>query len=423
MNRKKFPLGCTMAFVLAVVIPMLASSAWARSKEKVLYEFPGGKHGFSPVGGVVFDKAGNLYGTTEYAGAYGWGTVFELKRSGTGWKQSVIYSFRGHDDGFGPSGSLVLDQAGNIYGFTPTGGTGVSCQEGYYDECGTVYRLNRSGDQWIHTVLYSFSGAADGGVPSGLVMDSAGSLYGTTLQGGQSQCACGTVFTLTPTSNGWTETVLYSFAGDPDGAGPFAGVIFDGSGNLYGTTYGGGTNSTGAIFQLSPNSGGGWTETVLYSFGPYGHYDGYGPHSSLIFDAGGNLYGTTYGGGVPSPICSSCGTVFQLTPSSQGQWAESILFSFGGFDGAYPVSGLTLDQAGALYGTTHAGGLPPCGQPSCGVVFKLAPDAGRWTETVLHSFTAGNDGNAPWAGVVFDDRNNLYGTTSATYGTVFEVTR
>jgi uncharacterized repeat protein (TIGR03803 family) len=423
MYRKQFSLGCTMALAIAVVLPMLAITAWARSKEKVLYEFPGGKHGYSPVGGVVFDKAGNLYGTTEYAGAYGWGTVFELKRSGTGWKQIVLYSFEGHDDGWSPFGNLVLDQTGNLYGFTPWGGTGVSCYEGQNYGCGTVYKLSRSHGRWIHTVLYSFSGAADGAYPWGVILDREGNVYGVTSQGGTNQCVCGTVFKLTPTRKGWSETVLYSFAGGTDGANPLAGVIFDGSGNLYGTTYAGGANSGGTVFQLSPNSGG-WTETVLYSFGTNGRYDGYTPESSLVFDARGNLYGTTTAGGASSPGCPyGCGTVFQLTSSSQGQWVESILFSFDRFSGEYPESEVALDQAGALYGTTYAGGLRTCGeQDDCGVVFKLTPDAGRWTEIVLHFFTGGNDGYQPRAGVALDGRDNVYGTTSARYGTVFKVT-
>jgi uncharacterized repeat protein (TIGR03803 family) len=254
--------------------------------------------------------------------------------------------------------------------------------------------------------LYSFSGSSDGGIPfAGLVSDSAGTLYGTTEEGGNKNCTiypgngCGTVYELTPptTTNGtWTETVLYRFSGS-DGAVPAAGLIADGTGTLYGTTeFGGNSNvvcvngySCGTVFKLTPpgTSGGTWTETVLYSFSGS---DGEFPLAGLIFGKDGALYGTTYSGGNTSCNASisetrGCGTVFKLTPptTAEGTWTETVLHSFNGSDGAYPYAGLTMDASGALYGTTAGGGDPYC-IGGCGTVFKLTPrtnKGGTWTET------------------------------------------
>src|SRR5664279_2753958 len=272
-------------------------------------------------------------------------------------------------------------------------------------------------------VLHNFNNnGTDGTFPqAGLIVDGAGNLYGTTVDGGT--YGWGTVFELTPTAGGgWTETVLYSFGNNgTDGMWPYAGLIFDAAGNLYGTTNSGGTYGYWTVFELTPTAGGGWTEKVLYSFNANGT-DGYGPVAGLIFDAAGNLYGTTLGGGT-----YYSGTVFELTPAAGGGWTEKVLHNFNenGTDGALPRAPLIFDAAGNLYGTTEYGGTYY--DSDLGTVFELTPAAGGgWTEKVLHNFGIGRDGTDPLAGLIFDAAGNLYGTTeyAGNYGagTVFELT-
>lgn len=273
------------------------------------------------------------------------------------------------------------------------------------------------------SVLYSFNTYNGTGVgPVGLISDTGGNLYGTTALGGSGTCSlrngdgCGTVFELSPaTGGGWTETILYNFSNNgTDGYAP-GGLIFDASGNLYGTTFLGGTGvcknntSCGTVFELSPTAGGGWTETILHNFGGT---DGFGPNAGLIVDASGNLYGTTlYGGTGTCPMVGyACGTVFELLPKAGGSWTEKVLHSFNdnGKDGFSPVSGVIFDTVGNLYGTTNRGGID-----GHGTVFKLAPKTGGgWMEQVLHSFAGGKDGYGPLAGLTLDASGNLYGTTA-----------
>jgi uncharacterized repeat protein (TIGR03803 family) len=277
---------------------------------------------------------------------------------------AILHTFNGNPDG-SPE-SLILDAAGNIYGTAIHGN-------------GSVFKLtpNANGG-YDYSALYEFQGGADGASPVAVLMDSNGNLFGTTSEGGANSCiggfGCGTVFELMPTPSGpWIHTVIYNFGSfSGDGATPVAGVTFDGAGNLYGTTSGGGTNDEGTAFELSPSAGG-WMETVLHSFSNSGG-DGCLPQSPVTLDNQGNLYGMTY-------ACGSfgAGVVYQLTPSSGGVWSENILHSFqGGSDGQGTYSGLTLDSAGNLYGTTVAGGVGPECHLSlgCGVVFELSPVAG-----------------------------------------------
>jgi uncharacterized repeat protein (TIGR03803 family) len=264
--------------------------------------------------------------------------------------------------------------------------------------------------------VYNFTGTSDGGNPlSNLVMDAAGNLYGTTFVAGAH--GAGEVFELSLNAGHWTQTALYSFTGGADGANPYyAGVIFDASGNLYGTTVGGGAFNLGTVFELTPSASG-WNETVLYSFA--GGSDGASPYAGLTFDAAGNLYGTTYGGG-----SSNFGTAFELKPAGAGKWIESVIQTFSGKNGEGPAGGLVLDSAGNVYGVTQGGG-----KSGAGIVFKLIPSSsGAWTEKILHSFTGGNDGAYPYAEkLVFDHLGSLYGTTSSggtlQQGTVFRLLR
>jgi uncharacterized repeat protein (TIGR03803 family) len=413
-----------LAVVLVVVIlPVLMSAAWAQSKYKSLHKFDRATDGSDVTGGLVFDQSGNLYGTAAYDGAYSQGTVFELiPQSNGGWAIKVLHSFTGGSDGGAPLSTLVFDQAGNLYGTTRQGGDSNS---------GVVFKLARNEDgSWTESVLYSFEGGTDGAVPfAGLIFDDSGNLYGTTTEGGGSQSqtcdgGCGTVFTLTPNSDGsWTETVLYSFSGGSDGATPYAPLLFDSSGNLYGTTHQGGTvNSNcsagcGVVFELTPIADGSWKETVLHRFCSGGGFcsDGLGPLDSVVLDQAGNIYGTAESGGA-----SYNGVVFRLTPNTDGGWKEKVLLSFNGMDGCSPYAGLITDQTGSLYGTTF-----DCGPARAGVVFKLMPNSnGEWHETILHAFHD-HPGERPTAGVIFDAEGNLYGTTSGdgnrTFGSVFEI--
>jgi beta-xylosidase len=295
--------------------------------------------------------------------------------------------------------------------------------------------------KWKEKVLYAFPADVSGGqlVSSGVVIDAAGNMYGTTIWGGNLGCnppdGCGVVFELSPNANGtWTETVLYAFGGIADGITPYGGVILDASGSLYGTTELGGGNGCnvagcGMVYELTPNSKGPWTETVLHSFSGE---DGAKPEAGLIFDAAGNLYGTTAEGGTSGSGCggNGCGTVFRLAPGNNGKWTEEVLHNFtpAGKGGQVPDSSLIFDAAGNLYGTTHGGGDygSGCGTVGCGTVFRLTPgNNGRWAEQVLHRFD-GTDGASPDSGVIFDGAGNLYGTTAVggdgLYGTVFEIT-
>jgi uncharacterized repeat protein (TIGR03803 family) len=393
---------------------VLGSSAWA-TEHKTLHKFKlTGGGGSVPYGGVILDAASNLYGTTRDGGAYGVGTVFELRPNGDGsWTESVLHSFNG-SDGANPVAGLIFDAAGSLYGTTQYGGSVSACGT---QGCGTVFELTPNGDgSWTERVLHSFEGRDGAGPFAGLIFDAAGNLYGTTKYGGAHPW--GTVFELTPNGDGsWTESVLHSFKAY-DGAYPVAGLTFDTAGNLYGTTLGGGANGKGTVFELTPNGDGSWGESVLHSFSHY-HRDGQYPEAGVTFDAAGNLYGTAvqsvakyYRGG----------TVFQLTPNGDGSWTESVLHSFNGRDGAGPYGDLTFDAAGNLYGTTNSGGAV-CG---CGAVFKLTPNGdGSWTERGLHKFK--NHPSAyPQAGLVLDQAGNLYGTTvgdgTTTFGSVFEIT-
>jgi uncharacterized repeat protein (TIGR03803 family) len=342
---------------------------------------------------------------------------------------NVLYSFAGGSDGTLPTSALVADKSGNLYGTTSEGGNSSACGPFGDQPCGVVFQLTSSSGVWTESVIYSFTGGADGGTPySGLLLDSAGNLYGTTNIGGAS--GQGTVFELTPGAGGtWTETVLHSFTGGSDGAYPRAGLIMKGK-SLFGTTAQGGAGTTcgpfggscGTVFKLTRGKAG-WTEKVLYSF--LGGGDGGFPFAGLIMDKTGNLYGTTtqYG-------ATCCGTVFELE-RGKGGWAESTLYSFtGGADGSYPEGNLIFGSTKNLYGTTSVGG-----SNGVGTVFQLQHGKGSWTLSTLHTFTDSPDGAVPEAGLV-KRGNTLYGTTynggtgsscglfgGTPCGTVFNLTR
>jgi uncharacterized repeat protein (TIGR03803 family) len=398
--------------VLLVISGILAplAPASAADREKVLYAFKGGKDGVSPSATLIFDAAGNLYGSTGEGGDYqcdrffGCGTIFKLEPVAQGkWKKTTLHTFKGPEGAY--PGGLIFDAAGNLYGVTAAGGSKNS---------GTVFKLSRVGHgDWAEAVLHAFDNK-DGASPAGsLIFDTAGNLYGTTEDGGAHNF--GTVFKLAPGANGsWTETVLHSFNGK-DGNLPNSALIFDSLGNLYGTTAGGLYGAVrrgnlncsgvacGTVFKLAPGTDGKWSEIVLHSFSGK---DGIEPASSLVFDKVGNLYGTTvFGGDLKLTECGGygCGTIFKVAPGSNGKWTETVLHKFNGFvDGSYPFAEMIFDATGNLYGTTWYG---------AGMVFKLAPSTdGKWNETILRRFN-GKDGGSPGAGLVFDKSGDLYGTT------------
>ncbi|MGC9946834.1 MAG: choice-of-anchor tandem repeat GloVer-containing protein [Bryobacteraceae bacterium] len=353
-------------------------------QETTLYAFTGGADGAEAMSALVLDPEGNLYGTTYAGGPAKLGTVYEVSSTG---QETVLYAFLGALDGALPSAGVIADPEGNLYGTTAYGGT---------FNAGTVFKVDPSGHQ---TILYNFAGGTDAAYPSAPVTrDADGNLYGTTTNGGAANY--GTVYKLDTTGH---ETVLYSFTGGTDGGAPYASVVLDPAGNLYGTAVIGGAHDAGVVFKVDPAG----QETVLYAFTGFG--DGYQPYGGVIRDSAGNLYGTAGGnGGIGSPL----GVVYKLDPSGQ----QTVLYGFqGGTDGADPRAGLFRDAEGNLYGTTYSGGLPHnrnCSTDGCGVVYKVDP-AGN--ETVLYRFQGESDGGAPMTGVIRDSAGNLYGTT-ATYG-------
>jgi uncharacterized repeat protein (TIGR03803 family) len=386
--------------------------------ENVLSDFVGSSGPKLPYAGLIFDNAGNLYGTAELGGTNNQGTVFELTPNANGvWTQTVLYNFTGNADGGQPYGGLLFDSAGNLYGTTNFGGS-TNCSQG----CGTVFKLAPNSGGWKESVLYSFTGGSDGREPfARLLFDSRNNLYGTTLLGGNigSVCSagCGTVFKLTPTSGGWTESVLYAFQGGADGASPYDGLTFDTAGNLYGTASAGGAAASGVVFKLTPGSSG-WSENVIHTFGGGG--DGKYPYGDLIFDTSGNLYGTAYQGGG-----HGYGMVFELRPNSKGRWPEKVLHSFANTPAGNPVAGLVMDSAHNLYGTTILGETESSCNGGCGTLFKLSSSAGAWSYKVIHRFGQGTDGYHPSGDLILDASGNIYGTTqaggSSGSGTVFQI--
>jgi uncharacterized repeat protein (TIGR03803 family) len=336
--------------------------------EKVLHSFAGESgDGYRPYAGLIMDGAGDLFGTTQYGGTYQWGTVYELVNSSGTYTEKLLYSFGGSSgDGQIPLGGLIVDSSGNLYGTTRTGGDSA------YN--GIVFELMNSSGTYTEKILHVFGGtSSDGALPNaGLIMDSSGNLYGTTEAGGASancQDGCGAVFELVNSSGSYTEQLLYSFVGgSSDGASPYATLIMDSSGNLYSTTVSGGASNAGTVFELVKSSGS-YTEQLLHSFAG-GSADGANPYDALILDSFGNLYGTTEAGGAPG-----LGTVFELVNSS-GSYTEQLLYQFpaGGNLGSGPYAGL-LDVSGNLYGATYGGGSNAC-PSTCGVVFGLTAQQG-----------------------------------------------
>jgi len=404
---------CKKVWVLAGALALTIGLATTQSAEAqnyhVLYSFTGGNDGADPVAGVTLDSAGNLYGTAATGGARSCGTVYRLTPSGS---FSLLYTFQGQSwgqtDGCAPWARVVFGPDGNLYGTTHSGGNGDGCRE--LHGCGTVFRVKPQPGT-LEAILHRF-GTYDGSDPfyGDLTFDQGGNLYGVTRNGGAN--LQGAVFKLTPGGGVWTENVVYSFAGAPDGAAPANGVVLDAAGNLYGTTSAGGTNGWGTVFELKP-SGSGWSEGILHSF--QSGSDGLTPTGSVFLDGTGRVFGSTLTGGTGG------GIVYQLLPSGGGNWSLTPLYDFTGitFGGSYHT--LIMDNAGNLYGTASADGSHQQGS-----VFKLTWSNGSWIYQSLHDFTGGSDGGVPYGTLVIDARGNIYGTASAggAYGNglVFEIT-
>lgn len=438
-----------LSLLVTSLFLLLALTAAQGQTYRVIYNFTGGADGANPDAGLIMDRAGNLYGVNKFGGSascvdfyghVGCGTVFKLARTVSGWILVPLYVFQGGDDGSYPQANLTIGPDGAVYGTTTDVAQGDTRVRGRHSNspadncfagCGTVFKLTPSPHAspnavggWTKTILYRFKGYPDAEQPdrSGVTFDSSGNLYLTTKWGGQYHW--GTAVRLTPSVNGWFETVIHSFGPSNDGGAPTSGVCLDTAGNLYGTTITGYRWNMlmdealpddwgyGMVFQLRP-SGMQWSEVSLHNFGGS---DGANPQSALIFDRQGNLYGTT--GGYPPPQS----TVFMLEPV-QGGWRFTSLHTF---DNPWeaPVAGLGLDLAGNLYGTTYESSGVVYGN-----VFKLTRSSNGWVYTSLHDFcTSGicTDGAGPRGSVVVDPAGKVYGTAymGGTYGggVIFEIT-
>jgi hypothetical protein len=439
MNRKKRLDSIPRSPLLIIIVLAFVAAASAEWKEKVLYSFQGLPDGAYPAGGVVFDKAGNLYGATTYGGANNCpgvgqcGTVYQLQpplQKGKPWREKTLYIFKGanHNDGSSPSGGVLMDSAGNLYGTNAYGGSGKCQLFGSRTGCGTIYQLippKEKNGVWTEKVLYSFQGGKDGQFAWGdLTFDSAGNIYGATQYGGGfGSCNdpfyknCGTVFRLSPpkTKGGkWTEKVLHGFKSGNDGANPNGGLVLDSKDAIYGTTFYGanqgcdGRTSCGTVFKLTPTKSDAWTEQQLLRFKSDASMGG-NPAAGVIFGANGDLFGTTSWGG-HDPI-NDVGTVFRLTRGKGGVWQETLLHSFtdGSPDGQRLLAGVVFDTNGNLYGAASMGG-----NSFAGTAFKLAPPTGgrkKWVYNVIYEFSKFPDAAAPESNLTLDHVGNMYGTS------------
>jgi len=473
------------------VVFKLTKSKNGTWKESVLHSFGNSPDGFQPTSSLTFDTKGNLYGTTVYGGSSKLGacpnfcgTVFELTPQTDGtWKESILWNFQGSPDGSSPLGGVAVDSAGDVFGTTYQGGV---------NNLGTVFKLTESSPgHWTEVTLHSFTGGPDGEEPTGglvrgqnggfygtsngtvfeltpgtsgswgfqvlyqvsnyivgnLVVNPAGDLFGLTSSGGDPNCGCGFAFSLTPSSQGFSFTQLYTFKGGSDGSMPMAGLAMASDGTLFGTTNYGGDKSCssdvcgyGTVFELIPGSSA-WSEEVLYRFNS--KYEGAGvfPLAGLFIDSGENLYGSTFEGCI-----AGAGTVFRLARGSNDRWALGVINAFGRYtDGWQPAPALVSDSSGNLYGTTPFGGTGACGEvgvPGCGMVFQMTPNGKGWKESTIYNFgmpQLTNDGASPESSLILDAQGSLYGTTSVggnqsaaceglyyntgTCGTVFKLSR
>ena len=431
MNRT----GAAAAILLLSTGAALAGRQEPPNKTDI-YNFQNGADGTEPRGDLLVAADGALYGTASLGGTDSNGTVYKLVPpvGKTPAALTTLWQFTGGDDGSFPAAALIGDPTQALYGTAEFDGAGGH---------GTVFQLTPppSGSAWSEQTLWHFSGGADGGNPTGALLQSAGALYGTTGLGGSANH--GVVFQLTPPPSGsgpWTENVIWQFTGGADGASPVAALIADAQGRLYGTTKAGGPDNVGTVFRLNPPSGSGaWTLDVLWGF--TGGVDGAAPEGTLAFDGNGILFGTTLmGAGVdcPQPLWpyygdshtrtdpangadyipaggNGCGVVFALAPPGGGgtPWQQTVLYTFTGshgIDGGNPAGAVLLHPNGAIYGVST-----DFSTTWWGSIFKLTPPAngqGAWTETVQSTYNGHYGGFYPNAGLVLGLDGLLYSTTT-----------
>jgi uncharacterized repeat protein (TIGR03803 family) len=402
-------------FTFTFQLFLASQTAWPQSphaKFQVLYAFQGQQDGGNPNGGLLQDAAGNLFGTTYDGGDLncsngifpGCGVVFKLDRAG---HETVLYRFKGGpgDGGYPCAEGVIRDSAGNLYGTT--------CYGGAFANNGIVFKLDSSGHE---TLLHSFTGGDDGGVPkAGLVRDAAGNLFGSTYYGGSPACndgtgvGCGVVFKIDAAGK---QKVLHRFTGGKGGANPMGTLLLDGEGNLYGTTFSGGSGD-GVVFRLDSRG----KETVLHEFAGR---DGNGPAGVSIRHGEGTLYGTTYYGGFRD---SFLGTIFRVDRAGK----ETVLHKFKGQGDGFSPDGLVADGAGNLYGITLGQASFTCDQDGCGTVFEVDTN-GKFS--LVYRFQGGPDGAYPQLGLIRDTAGALYGAAGFSgnqgclgqgCGTVFKV--
>lgn len=409
----------TLLAILSVALSAMVGHAVGQKNEEVIHNFRGAD-GANPYGGVILDAAGNAYGTTVNGGT-------SATHRYVGW--GTAFELQPKAGGGWAFSRLYNFDYTQIYvsPLEPFSSLTLDASGNLYGTSyggvllyGTAFELSPDGSGgWSETTLYGFADFAE---PfSNLISDSSGNFYGTTS--GNIHDGFGTVFELSRAGSGaWTAKTIYTFEG-PGGLAPIGGLVFDAAGNLYGTTVDGGAYGYGAVFELSPVGDGSWTEKVLYSFNGKNQSH---PTSGLILDASGNLYGTVCSAdqcllGFNIGAATGDGAVFELVKQADGTWSEKVLHSFKGIDGSGPGGSLIFDGLGNLYGVTCEGGAY-----GGGTMFKLRPNGhGGWAETTLHDFGSGADGSAPYSALVVDHAGNLYGTTyyGGTYGkgTVFRI--
>lgn len=395
--------------IFSAASAVLAIAAMAQAQAVTIYSFPGGSGGANPSSGVIFGANGSIFGTTPYGGSQGYGTIFELTPNGPNWTPSVLYSFQGGTDGANPGAALTKGTGGAFYGTTVGGGTSGN---------GTVFQLKSPGTKggaWTESAIYNFAGNASGSVnvngTTVTLVSGSPFITGASWNGlpvvidsvTYTVASVQSASSLTLTASAGTQTgVNYDTI---DGSGPQGNVISLSDGNLYGTTSGGGSAGFGTVFRLTPPAGGSgpWTEAVIYSF--QGGKDGWAPQSGLA-SFNGDLFGTTCCGTVG-------GTVFKLTPAkSGGTWSKGNAYSFNSYaTGAFPYGSLAIDTNGIVYGTTTSGGVK-----GAGILFSLTPPTVKgktYTLKTIHAFTNGTDGGAPYGGVILDSSGNIYATVTA----------
>jgi uncharacterized repeat protein (TIGR03803 family) len=414
--------------IILILTLVLCGSFASAQTASTIWSFSGTDGDF-PVAPVIFDSTGAIYGATSVGGPGKFGTVFQLEppqSPGGAWTENILYSLQGGFDGQQP-GDVVFGPKGVLFSTSYLGGSN-NCYMG----CGTVFELTppSNGGEWTHTIIYDFLGGADGQAPGNLKVGPGPALYGVTPSGGPPappKCkdfGCGTVFQMTLQGGVWTKTILHTFSGSTDGTGPNADIVFDSRGNIYGTTYNGGNSNYGIVFELTPAQVSGGAWTETILHTFTGASDGGYPIGGLTVGPDGTIYGT----GSYSGTANDSGTAFELTPPTNGgTWTYTVLHSFaGGSDGATPATTMALDPAGNLYGTTWNGGSSAC-YLGCGTIFRLSPPkaGGEWTETIVKQL--GNSLQNPDASIVVFHNGALYGTTeffgSSNLGSVFSLSR